>query len=366
MVALLLLLYGTNPYLHSVAALDFHPIALAVPIFLWLLYFLDRERYGAALVLAGLSLLVEESLPPGLAGIGLYLALFQPRYRWTGLLMVTVGSVWFLVEVAIFLPHFSQHSLIHWDRYENLGPDFRHALYNLAVDPIFLVKEAFISHYKYYYLLALLFSVGFLPVLAWRQATLILLPAMMMLLSGNGGHYKFGFHYSAAVLPFLFYSSAHGLACLQKESLRMPNWVRSPRLLSSAVLALLILNVYQIRGYRLSHVDSHHVEAIRAVINFLPPDASVRAEGNVVAMLSSRHRIAPVDDLVQENFGWWYPDYFVLDYKHVGANPQHLAARRALLDYLVEADRYHIIVQIDDVVLLRQIRKSDGHCGSAC
>lgn len=62
-VLALLVLYVSNPYLHSVAALDFHPIALAIPIFLWMLYAIETDRPWLAGALAIVALTAEESLP---------------------------------------------------------------------------------------------------------------------------------------------------------------------------------------------------------------------------------------------------------------------------------------------------------------
>jgi uncharacterized membrane protein len=271
-------------------------------------------------------------------------------------MLAVVSSLWFLVEVTVLLPYFSQGALVHWDRYSNLGQDFHSALYNLITNPLFLVTEAFVRNHKFYYVAALLLSVGFLPLFAWRQATLITLPALMMLLSGNGGHYKFGFHYSAAILPFLFYSAAHGIAVVQTSiSARFPAWARSNRLLFAAVVMLLILNVYQIRGYRLNHVDPSHVEAIRTVLNLLPAKASVRADGKLVAVLSSRDRIAPIDDQIEGNFNWWTPEYFVLDLKDVGNNPVHQVARQTLNAYLRQGDRYRLLLERDGVALFKLV-----------
>jgi hypothetical protein len=213
-----------------------------------------------------------------------------------------------------------------------------------------------VRNHKFYYVAALLLSVGFLPLFAWRQATLIVLPALMMLLSGNGGHYKFGFHYSAAVLPFLFYSAAHGIAAVQNGiSNRFPVWARSNRFLFAAVVTLLILNVYQIRGYRLNHAGPAHVEAIHAALGLLHPEASVRADGNMLAVLSGRHRIAPIDDAVEGNFNWWVPEFLVLDLKHVADNPTHLTARQALKAYLREGNRYRLLFERDGVLLFELV-----------
>ncbi len=353
-VLVLLLLYVSNPYLHSIAGLSFHPISLAIPVFLWLLYCLDTERYWVALTLACVALLVEESLPPGLVGVGIYVFVFRPQYRWTGLVVALLGALWFMVEVTIFLPHFSQRALIHWDRYANLGPDFPSALYNIATDPLFLVTEAFVRDYKIYYLAALLVSVGFLPLFAWRQTTLIVLPALMMLLSQHDGQYKFGFHYSAVVLPFLFYSAAYGIASIRGViEARFPKRVWSERVLFIGVMALLILNIYQARGYRLKYIDHEHVAGINTVLEVLPPGASVRSEVNMVAVLSSRHQIAKLGDTIEKNFEWWVPEYFVLDFKLVEHDTALLAARRALMDHLIKQNRYSLVKQVDGVMLFK-------------
>ena len=36
------ILFLFNPYLHRISTFDFHPIALAIPIFLWMLYCLEK------------------------------------------------------------------------------------------------------------------------------------------------------------------------------------------------------------------------------------------------------------------------------------------------------------------------------------
>lgn len=280
---------------------------------------------------------------------------FRPEYRWMGAVFAVVGAGWFLIEVSVFLPHFSRHALIHWDRYDNLGPDFHSALYNLASNPLFLVTEALIRNNKYYYLIALLLSVGFLPLFAWREATLITLPALMMLLSGNGGHYKFGFHYSAAVLPFLFYSAAHGLSRFPGMMEKALSVTKANRTITSVLLVFLLANIYQVKWSRLTHIDGGHVRVIEEVLHNIPAQASLRAEGNVVAMLSSRHQIAPIDDETDGNFSWWKPEYVLLDFKHVEENPVQSVARKNLSEALVHGGQYRIVAQQDGVVLFRRV-----------
>lgn len=354
---MLLLVYASNPYLHSAMAHNFHPIFLAIPIFLWLLYALDRHHPWSIWIACGLAmvaLLVEESLPPGLVGIGLYLMLFRPEYRKLGVVFVISGAVWFLIEVSVWIPHFSQcGGLCHWHRYENLGPDVRSALVRLATDPFFLVSEALLQHHKYYYLLALLFSVGFLPLLAWREATLIILPAFFMLLSGNGGQYKFGFHYSAVVLPFLFYSTIHGMARLSNLKHMVAGRI-TIRLPAAVLLVLLFANIYQVKWSNLSHINADHIQIIEDTLRMIPNQASLRVDGRFVARVSSRHQITVVSDDTDANFNWWTPDYFLLDTSDEGGTPASVLVRKALRDVLLNEHHYQIVLQRDGVTLLHR------------
>lgn len=79
----------------------------------------------------------------------------------------------------------------------------------------------------------------------------------------------------------------------------------------------------------------------------------MRADGNMLAVLSGRHRIAPIDDAVEGNFNWWVPEYFVVDFEQVGDNPIHLTARQALNVYLRQGDRYRLLFEKDGVALFK-------------
>jgi len=83
-------------------------------------------------------------------------------------------------------------------------------------------------------------------------------------------------------------------------------------------------------------------------------------EGNMLAMLSSRHRIAPLAVSIEENFGWWRPDCIVFDFKMVEQDSRLLSARKALMDYLTGTHEYRLRDEQDGVVLLALVEPSPG------
>jgi len=354
LVSVALLLYVANPYLHTLAALDFHLIALAIPVFLWMLYCLETARHAWALVLGGVALLVEESLAPGVVSIGVYLMVFRRECRWIGVTLAATAALWFLLVVAVFLPYHGNGALTHWHRFDNLGPDFKTAVFNLVTNPWLVFHEGLVTHYKFFYLVRLLLAVGFLPLLAWREATLMVPPALMMLLSSEAGLFKLGYHYSAAVLPFVLYSTIHGLAKLAELRGESPlGWMQRERVAFCLVMAVLVLNIYEVREYRLNDADHGHTVAINTVLESVPRDASVRAEVNLVARLSTRSHVAPIEDSVEQNFAWWTPEYFVLDFRTIEDNAGLDRSRRALVAHLMEDDRYGLVSGYDGVLALK-------------
>ena len=59
------ILFLFNPYLHRISTFDFHPIALAIPIFLWMLYCLEKVDAHCHYICASLLLRLRKhfSLP---------------------------------------------------------------------------------------------------------------------------------------------------------------------------------------------------------------------------------------------------------------------------------------------------------------
>ena len=84
---------------------DFHEVAFAVPLLIWAIDSLSRQRIGQAAIASGLLLLVKEDSAFLLVGIGLWL-LFERRLR-LGLAWTLGGVASFGLVILVIIPVFS-------------------------------------------------------------------------------------------------------------------------------------------------------------------------------------------------------------------------------------------------------------------
>jgi len=350
-----LLLYLFHFYLHIAHHIEFHTSLLGIPILLWLLYFAERSARIPVLLCAALAMTVEEVVVMGVAAVGLYLAFFNRTLRAVGIVCAVVACLQFALVVGVVMPAINHEPGGHllWSRYEHLGASFSEALENLLRHPVWALNQAFVQGNRWYYVLALVGSFGFLPVLAWRQALFAALPILLLLLNRNPSQYKLGFHYSAAALPLLYYSMVYGLAALRdlltryhtESQLRL-------RLAGSFTLVLLAANILQIPGYNLSRVDSGYVDLRRSALAKIPERVSVAASSALVTQLVNRDHICYVTWRPGELCFWGAPEYVILE---LGARRDpNLAPGDELryVDSLVTDLGYTILHQGSDLVIL--------------
>jgi hypothetical protein len=378
MALLAVLLYLFNPYLHHVTAHDFHRSPIAIPTVLWLLVFIESGRLVPAAALSLLALSIEESIPLPLAGFGLYLAVFRPTWRVFGLSLAVLSIGYFFLVAKVFLPMFTpEQGLFFWDRYAHLGRDFNEAFLNIMLNPFWALTEALVRHNQYIYLAYFLIPVALLPLFAWREACLLVVPLATMLLSQNDGQYKLGFHYSAPALPFLFYSAVCGLALvsvwIQRDSAKaMMRW----KGLLVGIVILTGLNVYRCPGYDLGKTDPVFVAAAFEAAALIPSDAAVAADVRLAPLVVNRHRICkigldtgtvcdwtPVGAQVLPRHGlpdpgWsekqsWVPEYVIVGSEPTSANGDQIKRRRAYVVWLVATQGYAVIYNQREVTVLR-------------
>jgi uncharacterized membrane protein len=358
-----LFLYCSHSYLHIAHARDFHTVMLAIPLLLWMMYFMETENRPLFLLFAALTLTVEEGVPPAVTVAGLYLVVCKPHMRAVGWVCAVGAGVYFVAVVGMVMPSLSTYvGVLHWDRYANLGGSFKEALVNLATQPIWALGQAFISNGKWYYLLAFWGSLGFVPLLALKETLLTVLALLPMTLSGYSGQYKLGFHYSATALPFLYYAFVFGmrwaLEHLHEGFQRSRAYLRT----TIGILAVLVgFNVSQSPGYDLGHVDQTFVASAREVVSSIPKGASVATHGYLVPQLANRHLICFVQWEPGKLCAWGTPEYVILDlderrYQNIPMVARQnipTVARQRYMDVLVEKLQYQIVGRSGEIIVLR-------------
>ena len=275
--ALAYLLYAPVQWL----ALDeFHAVALACPLLLYAVWYLDEGRLAAALPFLGLAALTKEEVPLVIAGLGIWYALARGR-RIAGATIAVAGVALSAFFLAVVMPHFrGGDSPAFYDRYDAVGGSPAGIVEKAFTDPLALL-QAVTEGRDLTYLLQLAVPLAGL----FLAAPLLLVAALpelaANLLSETATQTSIEFHYTAPIAPFLVVGAVFGAARLTRLAPLVP-----VAALAGAV-ALGPLWAGELAPDRLSH---HDRVAVRAV-SLVPGGAAVSSTNGLGAHLSARKRI---------------------------------------------------------------------------
>ena len=354
-----------NPYLHRVSAFDFHPIALAIPIFLWILYCLEKGRRISVIVLCLLASTVEETLLPPLIGLGIYMSIFHKDFRRIGYSIAILATVCFVLELKVAMPYFlKEDRLTHIGRYANLGGNsLDEIIHALVQNPLILFRELVIPFQKVISLVLLFLSVGFLPLFAPQTLILLLLPIVPIVVSNYAPQWTLHAQYSATTLPFLFFGSVYGLNRLYPLLNRL--WARWGSFSGTSAARIACLLILMLFSYNLYCSPSYvrkwsrtHVEAIASFVKEIPPTASVCATSNIIPHLINRQHVVMFGTLNNGALDLRNADYLLIDTQSSGW-PLSKEEFSQVVAAVYQSKAYILFKERDGVVLLKRKMTTD-------
>ena len=180
-------LYAFNSSLVGINAFEFHPVSIAVPLFLLAALLMKRGNMRAFYLTSALILTVKEDAFLGVLSLSLWGALGNVLSRESlrrnrGLLVVAVVSaIYGLITVCFLIPHFGS-GYLYGSLYDHPAIGRRKLLY-------FVLFNA---------------SFGFLPLFRGGNALLLVLPWLENLLASRKSQTMFGFHYPYMLVPLSF------------------------------------------------------------------------------------------------------------------------------------------------------------------
>ncbi|MCU0500673.1 MAG: DUF2079 domain-containing protein [Anaerolineae bacterium] len=205
--------YLLYPALHGVNLKDFHQIALVCVLLLAALYFLEIERDVPLLIALGLALIVKEEVSLTVAAIGAYIFLAKRRYR-LGVALALIGLAYFAVVTGWLMPHLGGKPQIDTRFGGIIAPDTQGAAgvaWTLFTNPVYTAMSILGNQQKLIFLFQMLLPVLFLPLLAPALAWIPALPALgVLLLTSAYTQYNITYHYSAHLIPFIFFLAILG------------------------------------------------------------------------------------------------------------------------------------------------------------
>lgn len=352
--ALVALTYLAYPWVAWNALDHFHPVTLAIPLFLFAVWFLDDDRLVPFALCAVLVALTGELMGVTIAALGIWYAL--ARRRRAGLLIAALGAGWTLFAVYVVIPHFNGGpSVYSHGYYASIGGSPLGAVRTLFTDPgTILAALATTDDLRYLVEVSLpllgLFVLG--PGLA-----LVALPQLLAnALSDSSVMTSPGHHYSGATIPFLIVSVVIGLRRVS-GSLRV---VLAASVFSVSLGFSVVFGAWPGApdDMRLWNADlpSSRVDALRAAVALVPEDVPVTATNKVASQLSARRYIYTIPRLGRA-------EWVVLDVADTWI-PQEVAGRddpAALSGFLRRVEKsgaWHKLFERNGVFVFRQVSSS--------
>jgi uncharacterized membrane protein len=283
---LLALAYLSYPWLIWTALDAMHPVTLAIPIFLYAIWFLDVDRLWAFAVCAVLVAGTGELMGLALAGLGIWYWLARGRRR-AGLIIAAAGLAWTVVAVKVIIPIFQGGDSPFYSYYEAVGGSPGGVVRTLFTDPA-AIARAIGTGADLAYVFALSFPLAGAFLLAPGLAAATLPQLAANGLSSIAAATDPRGHHIAGIIPFLIAGTILGIA-------RLPSGRRMQA--ASAVLVLCIgftvafgpwpaLRQEPLWPYGTPTAD--HAEALRNAVALVPDGAPVASTNKAGAHLSAR------------------------------------------------------------------------------
>jgi uncharacterized membrane protein len=271
---------------------EFHPVALACPLLLYAIWFLDEGRLVPFAACAIVAATTKEEIALVVAGLGIWYALAHGR-RLTGAAVAAAGVAAALIAIEVVIPHFNRAGTSSFfTRYSEVGSTPGGIVHTALTDPWKIVTTAFTGR-GLGYLAQLVLPLALLVVLA-PLALIAAVPELAInLLSAATTQTSIRFHYTAGLIPALIAAAVFGAK-------RLP-----PRIPVATIVVVTALAANYLLGpvplwrhfpggerhqAQAADVSEHDRIAARA-LKLIPPHAVVSATNSLGAHLSARRRV---------------------------------------------------------------------------
>jgi len=284
------LLYPATQFNAFTITSSFHAVAIAVPLVLFAIWFLDEGRLVAFSLVALLACSTKEEIPLALGCVGIWYAVRTGR-RLFGLSVFAIGLSLTLGDFLYVIPHFSPSGVNPFaGRYGEVGATPGGMAHTLVSHPTAFVHAIATGHKALYLVLLLVPFLGL-----WLLEPLLFLGAVpdlaINLLSTKADQTSIPFHWTAGIVPFVVAASIFGAARFRAHAARLSLYV----LVATASVA-----IYSPIYFLKSDVESLSapVTAAKAhALSLVPAGARVAASNQLGGHLSERRYIYTFPEL---------------------------------------------------------------------
>jgi uncharacterized membrane protein len=278
------LLYPATQFNAFTITSSFHSVAIAVPLILFAIWFLDEDRLVAFGVVALIAATTKEEIPLAIGCLGIWYAVRKGR-RLVGSSIFVVGLSVTLFDFLFVIPHFSPSGINPFvGRYQGVGTTPSGIVHKLFTDPAAFVHAVATGHKALYLVLLLVPFLGL-----WLLEPLLFIGAApdlaINLLSSKSDQTSIPFHWTAGMIPFIVAASVFGAARFKGQEIRVSLYA----LVGAASIAI-FSPIYFLRQD--IQAMSSPARAVKAhALALIPAGAPVSASNQLGGHLSDRRYI---------------------------------------------------------------------------
>lgn len=279
------LLYPATQFNAFTIADGFHSVAMAVPLVLYAVWFLDEDQLVAFSAVALVAASTKEEIPVAIGCLGIWYAVRRGR-RLFGLSVFAAGLSISLFNFLWVIPHFSTTGTEPFaGRYRAVGGTPTGIAHKLVTDPMAFVHAVASNHNLFY--LCLLF-VPFLGLCFFEPLLLLgALPDLAInLLSNRGEQTSLPYQYTAGIVPFIVVASIFGARRFRNRAERLSLW------LLAAVAAIAIYSPIVGLTGDIPALRSPLAAAETRAVSLIPEGVPVSASNLLGGHLSERNYIS--------------------------------------------------------------------------
>lgn len=218
---------------------EFHEITLAPTLFLFLYFFIIKERTRSFFITLALFLGVKENLALTVIALGIWMIMFNKKLRTWGLVTAGLGAGAFVVMLKAIIPYYAINEYIHTN-FGELGKTPGELIVTAIQKPLLVVKTFFSPIDKVNTMKMYAVSVAFLAF--FDSFIIVLAPSLAeKFLDATWSRWQIFFHYSIMIAPILWIAtirSIANIAALAPRVVPIFKKIAIPTLLAMCVLVL--------------------------------------------------------------------------------------------------------------------------------
>jgi len=374
--------YLLNPAIHGVNTFDFH-LEIFTPVFiLFAFYYIDKGKWLKAIPFIALELTTLEFAPIIVLSLGFYFFLKklgevvsnrENKFKSVKKLAPPV----MLMLVSVFSFYLAVHVIQTINPLKTGGPpgvwsywgsNIFEVANNVIRNPAEAITTMITPLEKPYFIIFLLGSALFLPLLAPIELIISLPWIIAALLSDYAPYYQPYYQYSAFVVGQISVAAIYGFRRLFSTYNAENNGRKQKKVLLALLIGDLLLfatispvgipafTQRTLRPYSISSVfDQNHVEKLHKAISLLPANASVATIWDIFPHVCQRLDAYFLDQYFSEHPGDYPAEYILVDMKSpcltlriYGPTPYEV------LLGLMKSGKYGVIASLDGVMLLQK------------